>query len=195
MLFACARYQVKQKTPAHQNQHSQQAVPVFPGFLQGMNGKIKTKKIVEEKVLKLVSEHMVPGSLFQVVEKGGQITDSAIRRLIVDAGEDIDALMTLCEADITSKNEKKVKQYLENFKLVRQKIIEVEERDSLRNFQPPIRGDEIIDYFNVKPSKTIGIIKNAVKDAILDGEIPNDKEKAWEFMIKKAKSLGIEKKV
>ena len=119
------------------------------------------------------------------------ITDSAVRRLIFDANESVDDLMTLCEADITTKNINRFKKYHENFKTVRKKIVEVEERDHIRNFQPPVSGEEIMRTFNLKPCKTIGIIKENIKEAILDGVIENDYQQAYELMIKEGKKLGL----
>jgi putative nucleotidyltransferase with HDIG domain len=119
------------------------------------------------------------------------VTDSAVRRLIFDAGEDIDDLMVHCEADITTKNSAKEKQFRNNFKLVRNKIKEVEERDRVRNFQPPVTGDMIMKEFNLKPCREIGIIKDAIKEAILDGKIANNYNEAYDFMLKKASKLGL----
>ena len=165
----------------HELKGSKMAYRIFKRLNLPLNNKLK----YVQKIIYLSSR--------PIILSNNNITDSAIRRLIFDANEDLDDLLTLCEADITTKNPSRFKKYLNNFQIVREKIKIVEERDSIRNFQPPISGEEIMKYFKLKPSKEIGIIKEFIKNSILDGKIKNDKESAKLLMIEKGKSLGLKR--
>lgn len=163
----------------HEVKGSQMVKRIFKRLRLPLDAKMKY-------VEKLVLLHLRP-----IVISEDIVTDSAVRRLLFEAGDDIDDLMLLCEADITSKKEEKKKRFRDNYKLVRQKLVELEEKDRIRNFQPPVSGNDIMQTFGLKPCQEIGTIKDAIKDAILDGAIPNEREAAWKMMLELGEKLGL----
>ncbi len=174
------RYDKKQGWTFHG--HEEKGARMVPGIFR----RLKLPMGEEMKfVQKLVRLHLRPIALVK------EVTDSAIRRLLFEAGDDIDALMMLCRADITSKNKEKVTRFLRNFEAVERKMAEVEEKDRIRNFQPPVTGDEIIRMFNLKPGPVIGELKEQIKEAILEGRIRNDREEALAFLLEKAREKGL----
>ncbi|MBO7277808.1 MAG: HD domain-containing protein [Bacteroidales bacterium] len=179
----CKRYDEKTgfSFHGHETKGSRMIKNIFRRLKLPLNEKMKY-------VEKLVALHLRPIILAESV-----VTDSAVRRLLFEAGDDIDDLMALCQADVTSKNMNKVKQYMQNFETVKRKLLEIEEKDRVRNFQPPVDGEEIMQIFNIAPCREIGTLKTIIKDAILDGIIPNEREAALDLLYKEAEKIGLKR--